>query len=87
MGKSKKVGKIRFYPMLAAWLEFARSDEIRETGLQPGFATRHPDSGVAGRAIHSAALRDARPGNPASTPYDNYRLAMFQAPRSGPLAA
>jgi hypothetical protein len=34
MGKSKKVGKMRFYPMLAAWLEFARSDEIRETSLQ-----------------------------------------------------
>ncbi|WP_233800046.1 hypothetical protein [Paraburkholderia sp. HP33-1] len=67
MGKSEKVGKMRFYPMLAAWLEFARSVEIRETTLQYDTPIPAPPA----RAIPSAALRDARPGNPASTLYDN----------------
>jgi len=67
MGKSSKVGKMRFYPMLAAWLEFARSDEILETTLQHDTPIPVPPT----CAIPSAALRDARPGNPASTRDNN----------------
>jgi hypothetical protein len=67
---------MRFYPMLAAWLEFARSDEMRETTLQhetpipappaaqfspPRFATR----GLATRRARFTTTN---------------RLAMIQAP-------
>ncbi|MGF6379484.1 hypothetical protein QFZ99_002586 [Paraburkholderia atlantica] len=58
---------MRFYPMLAAWLEFARSDEILETTLPHDT----PIPALPPRAIPSAALRDARPHDPASTLHDN----------------
>ncbi|RZF30848.1 hypothetical protein EVC45_05135 [Paraburkholderia sp. UYCP14C] len=67
MGKSKKVGKMRFYPMLAARLEFARSDEILETTLQHDTPIPAPPT----RTIPLAALRDPRPHDPASTLHDN----------------
>ncbi|OLL33198.1 hypothetical protein BTH42_02855 [Burkholderia sp. SRS-W-2-2016] len=67
MGKSEKVGKMRFYPMLTAWLEFARSYDLRETTLQ--HHTMIPASPA--HAKHRAASRGARPRNPASTLYNN----------------
>ncbi|MCC8401331.1 hypothetical protein LJ655_05375 [Paraburkholderia sp. MMS20-SJTN17] len=57
---------MQFYPMLAGWLEIARCVEIRETTLLHETPIPAP-----ARAIPSAAPRDARPGNPASTLYDN----------------
>ncbi|WP_143037138.1 hypothetical protein [Paraburkholderia tuberum] len=67
MGKSSKVGKMRFYPMLVAWLEFTRSDDILETTLLHDTPIPAPPT----RAIAPAVLRDARPHDPASTLHDN----------------
>ncbi|MGF6966262.1 hypothetical protein OKW43_003290 [Paraburkholderia sp. WC7.3g] len=74
---------MRFYPMLAGWLEFARSDGILETTLQhaPDSGVAYPRSSVPPRfATRGLTFRRAR-----FTTTD--RLATFQAPRSGPFAA
>jgi len=66
MGKSSKVGKMRFYPMPAAWLEFARSTQP-ETSLPYDTPIPVP----LPRAIPSAAFarRAARqPGEHALQP-------------------
>jgi hypothetical protein len=74
---------MRFYPMLAAWLEFARSDEIRETTWQHDTPIPAPPAAQSSPprfATRGLATRRAR-----FTTTD--RLATFQAPRSGPFAA
>src|ERR1044072_7665328 len=57
MGKSEKVGKMRFYPMPAGWLDFTRSDDTWETN----FATEllDPDARSAPR-LHLAGHRTGR---------------------------
>ncbi|WP_154677402.1 hypothetical protein [Paraburkholderia sprentiae] len=75
---------MRFYPMLAAWLELARSDETLETTLQHDAPIPAPP----GRAIPSTALRDPRGLTTRRARFTTTdRLATFQAPGFGPFTA